>query len=195
MVVTRSVMPELGTKLPNFSLPDVVTGKIITPFDFTDKKAFLVIFLCRHCPFARHAQKGITKFAKDYKNKDLGIVAICSNDSVSIPEDAPDGLKEQATDLNFIFPYLFDETQEVAKDFKASCTPDFFLYDKERKLVYRGQFDSSRPGNFKFVTGKDVRFAVDCVLNDKPIGKNQKPSMGCNIKWKLGAEPDYFLNP
>lgn len=182
-------MMPLGTKAPDFSLPDVVSGKTYSLANFKDKKAFLVMFICRHCPYVKHVEKELARIGKDYKDKDIGIVAISSNDPNYDPEDRPEGLKKQAEIVGFNFPYLFDETQEVAKAYKASWTPDFFLFDKERKLVYRGQLDDSRPGNSKPVTGKDLREAIDSVLADRPVNQEQKPSSGCNIKWKPGNEP------
>jgi len=176
MVLTRSTMMPLGTKAPDFSLPDVVSGKTISLKDFSDKKALLVMFICR----------------QDYENKELGIVAISSNDTETHPDDSPENLKRQAEELSFNFPYCYDESQAVAKAYTAACTPDFFLFDKKRKLVYRGQLDDSRPENFKPVTGKDLREAIDNLLADKPVSQEQKPSAGCNIKWKPGNEPDYF---
>ncbi len=182
----------LGTKAPDFSLPDVVSGKTISLKDFSDKKALLVMFICRHCPYVKHVQEELARIGKDYENKELGIVAISSNDTETHPDDSPENLKRQAEELSFNFPYCYDESQAVAKAYTAACTPDFFLFDKKRKLVYRGQLDDSRPENFKPVTGKDLRKAIDNLLADKPVSQEQKPSAGCNIKWKPGNEPDYF---
>jgi len=192
MVLTRSTMLGLGTKAPDFSLPDVVSGKTISLKDFSDKKALLVMFICRHCPYVKHVQEELARIGKDYENKELGIVAISSNDTETHPDDSPENLKRQAEELSFNFPYCYDESQAVAKAYTAACTPDFFLFDKKRKLVYRGQLDDSRPENFKPVTGKDLREAIDNLLADKPVSQEQKPSAGCNIKWKPGNEPDYF---
>ena len=192
MVLTRSTMLGLGTKAPDFSLPDVVSGKTISLKDFSDKKALLVMFICRHCPYVKHVQEELARIGKDYENKELGIVAISSNDTETHPDDSPENLKRQAEELSFNFPYCYDESQAVAKAYTAACTPDFFLFDKKRKLVYRGQLDDSRPENFKPVTGKDLRKAIDNLLADKPVSQEQKPSAGCNIKWKPGNEPDYF---
>lgn len=183
MAAESSMLP-LGTKAPNFSLTDVVSGNTVSLADFDDKKALLVMFICRHCPYVKHVQVELVRIGKDYQNKSVGIVAISSNDIESYPEDAPDSLKEQAQELGFAFPYLFDETQEIARAYTAACTPDLFLFDKERKLVYRGQLDDSRPDSDIPVTGKDLRAAIDAVLNDLPINQDQKPSMGCSIKWK-----------
>jgi len=193
MALTSSTMLELGTLAPDFSLPDVISGRTFTLQDFQGKKAFLIMFICRHCPYVQHVKEEIAKIGRDYKDKDIAIVAVSANDADLYPEDSPESLKEMAQELNFTFPYLYDERQETAKAYTAACTPDFFLFDKERKkLVYRGQLDDSRPGNNLPVTSKDLREAIDAVLEDRPINPNQKPSMGCNIKWKLGNEPEYY---
>ena len=192
MALTPSTMLPLGTKAPDFSLTDVVSGSKITLDTFKDKKALLVMFICRHCPFVQHVKKEIAKIGKDYQNKNIGIVAISANDANTYPEDLPDSLKEMAEELGFTFPYCYDETQEVAKSYTAACTPDFFLFDKEKKLTYRGQLDAGRPGNDIPVTGKDLRSAIEAVLTDKEVSSDQKPSIGCNIKWKAGNEPAYF---
>lgn len=180
-----SSMLALGTKAPDFSLSDVAGGQPVSLSSFSDKKAFLVMFICRHCPYVKHVQNELAQLGKDYKDKDIGIVAISSNDPAAYPEDAPWSLKEQAEELGFIFPYLFDETQDVAKAYTAACTPDFFLFNHDRKLVYRGQLDDSRPSNGISVTGKDLRVAIDSILNDQPVDPDQKPSIGCSIKWKV----------
>lgn len=169
---------------PDFNLKDVVSEEAISLDSFSGKKAFLVMFICRHCPFVKHAQEEISRIGKDYQSKDMGILAISSNDPVAYPEDGPESLKEMAEELGFTFPYCFDETQEVAKAYTAACTPDFFLFEKDRKLVYRGQLDDSRPGNNLPVTGKDLRAAIDAVLEDKMVNPDQKPSIGCSIKWR-----------
>ena len=192
MALTPSTMLPLGTPAPDFSLPDVVSGQNVSLSDFDDKKAFLVMFICRHCPYVQHVKSELARIGKDYKDKDIEIVAISSNDINVYPEDASDSLSEMAKEEGFNFPYLFDETQEVAKSYTAACTPDLFLFDKDRKLVYRGQIDDSRPGNNVPVTGKNLRSAIDAVLSDKEVDPNQKPSMGCSIKWKKGKEPNYF---
>jgi len=183
-------MLPLGTKAPEFNLPDVVSGNNISLDTFKDKKALLVMFICRHCPYVQHVKYEIAKIGKDYKDKSVGIVAISSNDPVSYPEDAPESLREMAEELNFTFPFCFDETQETAEAYTAACTPDFFLFDKESKLVYRGQLDESRPGNNLPTDGHDLRSAIDNVLKDEPINQKQKPSSGCSIKWKPGNEPN-----
>ena len=186
-----STMLSLGTKAPEFSLPDVVSGDLVSLDTFKDKKALLVMFICRHCPYVKHVKHEIAKIGKDYKDIDIGIVAISANDISVYPEDRPQSLAEMAQELEFNFPYLYDEGQEAAKAYTAACTPDFFLFDNERKLVYRGQMDSSRPGNDERVTGEDLRVAIDEVLSDREVSKDQNPSMGCSIKWKEGNEPDY----
>ena len=194
MVKTLSTMLDLGTKAPDFTLPNVVTGKTTSLSDFRDKKALLVMFICRHCPFVKHVQDELARIGNDYKTKDIGIAAISSNDAATFPDDSPSGLKEMATELGFTFPFCYDESQAVAKAYSAACTPDFFLFDRERRLVYRGQLDDSRPGNGIPVTGRDLRAAVDAVLNDREVDEDQKPSVGCNIKWKEQNEPEYFRN-
>jgi|SRR3989338_4368240 len=191
MVLTPSTMMPLGSRAPDFSLKDVLSGKVFSLKDFKNKKAFLLMFICRHCPYVQHVTKEISILGRDYQNKDIGIAAISSNDPEAYPEDAPASLSEMARELNFTFPYLFDESQETAKKYKAACTPDFFLFDKERKLAYRGQLDDSRPANNIPVTGKDLRGAIEAVLNDTLVNPDQKPSIGCNIKWKSGNEPNY----
>lgn len=192
MVLTASTMLSLGTAAPDFQLLDVVSGETISLSTFTDKKALLVMFICRHCPFVKHVQDELAKLGKDYLQSDLGIVAISSNDVKNYPDDAPDLLKAMAAELDFKFPLCFDETQETAKIYTAACTPDFFLFDSEQKLFYRGQLDDSRPSNGLPVTGKDLRRAIDTLLAGKSLTEEQKPSIGCNIKWKPGNEPDYF---
>lgn len=194
MVLTPSRMNKLGLKAENFSLPDVVTGKIMSLKDFDSKKVLLVMFICRHCPYVKHVQFELARLGRDYSKKDIGIVAISSNDAENYKEDSPQSLKEMAKELDFKFPYLYDESQKVAHAYEAACTPDFFLYDKNRNLYYRGQLDDSRPGNGKSVTGQDLREAIDAVLVDRPAPKIQKASIGCNIKWKSGNEPHYFKN-
>ncbi|MBI2611687.1 thioredoxin family protein [Candidatus Gottesmanbacteria bacterium] len=192
MTLTPSTMLPLGTLVPYFRLTDVVTGKIISLDDIKGKQALLVMFICRHCPYVKHVAKEIARIGRDYIDKNISIVAISSNDADSYPEDNPESLKEMAKELDLVFPLLYDPTQEVAKAFTAACTPDFFIFDKDEKLVYRGQLDGSRPGNNIPVTGKDLRGAIDDVFNHKSVTSEQKPSTGCNIKWKLGNEPTYF---
>ncbi|HTL48063.1 MAG TPA: thioredoxin family protein [Verrucomicrobiae bacterium] len=192
MALTPSTMQPLGSAAPDFSLPDVVTGKKISLKDSAGRKALLVMFICRHCPYVVHVKHELAKLGRDYAAKDLGIVAISSNDAEHYPDDGPAKLKEMAQELGFGFPYLYDESQEVAKAYAAACTPDFFVYDAKRKLVYRGQLDDSRPGNSQPVTGRDLRQALDAALAGKAPAGEQKPSMGCNIKWKEGLAPAYF---
>jgi peroxiredoxin len=184
MALTESTMLELGTTAPDFALTDVVTGNIVRRDDFRGKKALLVLFICAHCPYVKHIEAGLAALGKDYASQSIGIAAISSNDITTHPDDSPANLKRQAQRLGFVFPYLYDETQAVAHAYKAACTPDIFLFDDSFRLVYRGQFDSSRPGNGVPVTGKDLRAAIDLVLAGKPVPTNQRPSIGCNIKWK-----------
>lgn len=192
MTLTPSTMRELGTEAPDFELPDVVTGETVRRDDFADKKGLLVMFICRHCPYVQHIKEGLTALGKDYADEDVGIVAISSNDADEYPDDSPESLREFAEDNDFEFPLLYDESQEVAKAYTAACTPDFFLHDENRELVYRGQFDDSRPDNDVPVTGEDLREAIDAVIDDGTVPQIQSPSAGCNIKWKPGNEPDYF---
>lgn len=192
MSLTTSTMLELGTQAPDFQLPDTVSGQTISLDRFAGQTALLVIFMCTHCPFVQHVKDEIARIDRDYSDKGLGIVAISANSVETHPDDAPDKLKAMAQEMGFSFPFCYDETQETAKVYTAACTPDFFLFDRDRKLVYRGQLDDSRPGNDKPVNGKDLRSAIDAVLDGRPIEANQKPSMGCNIKWKAGNEPAYF---
>jgi peroxiredoxin len=184
VALTESTMTlDLGADAPYFALKDVVSGKTVSRDDFRGQKGLLVMFICTHCPYVKHIEKGLAAVGDDYAGK-LGIVAISSNDAVMYPDDSPEGLKQQAQRLGFRFPYLYDETQQVARAYKAACTPDFFLFDGDLKLAYRGQFDASRPGNGIAVTGQDLRAAMDAVIAGKPVTENQRPSIGCNIKWK-----------
>jgi len=192
MARTASTMLPLGTKAPEFQLPDVVSGETISLDRFAGKQGLVVIFLCRHCPFVKHVQGELAKLGRDYQDADLGIVAISANDATTHPDDAPEKLKEMAKELGLTFPLCYDESQETAKAYTAACTPDFFVFDRDRKLAYRGQFDDSRPGNDQPVTGKDLRSAIDAVLAQSPVSEEQKPSIGCNIKWKPGNEPAYY---
>jgi len=185
MALTESTMLALGTVAPDFALTDVVSGKTLRRDDFRGKRALLVLFICTHCPYVKHVEKGVAALGKDYAGKSLSIVAISSNDATTHPDDSPAGLKHQAETFGFVFPYLYDESQSVAHAYKAACTPDIFLFDADFRLVYRGQFDSSRPGNGVPVTGEDLRAAIDQVLAGKPVPINQRPSIGCNIKWKV----------
>lgn len=189
MVLTPSTMLPLGTKAPDFHLPDVTAGHMTGLETFASKKALLVMFICRHCPYVVHVQHELARLGRDYVSRDVGIVAISANDATTHPEDAPASLKEMAAKLGFAFPYCYDETQEAARAYTAACTPDFFLFDEKRRLVYRGQLDDSRPGNGRPLTGKDLRAAIDAVLDGRPVPGDQKASIGCNIKWKPGNEP------
>jgi len=182
----------LGTEAPGFQLPDVVSGKTIGLSSFAGKKALLVIFLSRHCPYVQHVQKELARLGKDYEKQSVGIVAISPNFVEEYPEDAPARLAEMAAELGISYPICYDESQEAAKAYRAACTPDFFLFDERRTLVYRGQLDGSRPGNGVPVSGRDLRAAIDAVLSGQPVNPVQKPSLGCNIKWRPGGEPDYF---
>lgn len=188
---TLSTMLPLGTPAPAFNLPDVVSGKAISLDTFKDKKALLVMFICRHCPYVKHVQDEIARIGRDYA-KNVGIVAITSNDAENYPEDSPESSAEMARELGFTFPFCYDENQEVAKAYNAACTPEFYVFDSARALVYRGQLDDSRRSNEIPVTGKDVRAALDAALAGKPVNPDQIPSIGCNIKWKAGNEPAYF---
>jgi len=191
MAATPSTMLRLGTSLPAFRLPDL-DGTTIASGDFAGSKGLLVAFLCPHCPYVRHVRAEFARLAKDIQPRGLAIVAINSNNVAAFPEDGPDGMTQEAREVGYTFPYLFDETQAVAKAFRAACTPDFFLFDAGLRLVYRGQFDDSRPKSQTPVTGKDLKAAVDALLGGTDVPADQRPSMGCNIKWKAGAAPNYF---
>ncbi len=190
MVKTASTMMPLGNDAPAFSLPNV-DGSTVSLSDFNEKPV-LVIFMCNHCPFVVHLREALAAFGKEYQEKGLNVVGISSNDIENYPQDSPEKMKEEAAGAGYTFPYLFDETQEVAKAYRAACTPDFFLFDNEHKLVYRGQFDDSRPQSGIPVTGADLRAACNALLAGDSVTKDQKPSIGCNIKWKEGSAPDYF---
>lgn len=192
MVRTLSTMLPLGTQAPDFSLPDT-DGKTVSLADFNGKSALVVMFICNHCPFVKHLRAGLAQFGKDYQGKDAAIVAISSNDVAAHPADSPEKMKLEQQQAGYVFPYLYDESQSVAGAYRAACTPDFFVFDKNRKLVYRGQFDDSRPDSGIPVTGADLRAAVDAVIAGKQIPEPQKPSLGCNIKWIPGNEPEYFV--
>jgi peroxiredoxin len=191
MVRTPSTMLPLGTSAPDFSLPDM-HGKQVALRDFAGSPALLVMFICNHCPFVKHIAGGLAQLANDYQPRKVAIVGINSNDAAAYPDDAPDKMVVEARQQGYTFPYLVDASQSVAKAYRAACTPDFFLFDRDRKLVYRGQLDASRPGNGIAVTGGDLRAALDAVLAGKPPAAEQQPSIGCNITWKEGNAPDYF---
>ncbi|HEX7655078.1 MAG TPA: thioredoxin family protein [Verrucomicrobiae bacterium] len=191
MALTPSTMLPLGTLAPDFQLPDT-NGKTVALADFKDQAALVVIFMCNHCPYVVHIREGLARFAREYAAKNVAIVGINANDPKKYPADSPARMREEAQTAGYVFPYLFDERQSVAKSYQAACTPDIYLFDRERKLVYRGQFDDSRPGNGLPVTGQDLRHAVDAVIAGQPVAAQQKASIGCNIKWQPGNEPDYF---
>jgi peroxiredoxin len=184
MAQVQSTMLELGTIAPDFALNDVVTGKTIKRDDFRGNKALAVMFICAHCPFVKHINQGLAALGRDYAGKPIAIVAISSNDAATHPADGPEGLKQQHETFGFNFPYLYDETQSAAHAYDAACTPDFYLFDGDFRLVYRGQFDQSRPSNSMPVTGEDLRAAIDLVLAGNKVPEAQHPSIGCNIKWK-----------
>jgi len=190
MAQTASTMLPLGTSAPNFHLPEPATGQTLSLSDFQNAPALLVMVICNHCPFVKHICQGLIEFARDYQAKGLAIVAISANDVANYPEDSPAKMAEQAQ--TYPFPYLYDESQATAKAYQAACTPDFFLFDANRNLVYRGQFDGSRPGSPIPVTGNDLRAAADAALVGQPISPEQRPSIGCNIKWKTGNAPAYY---
>jgi len=184
-------MLALGTKAPDFKLPSA-TGGTISLKDFSTSKGLLVMFICNHCPFVKHVREGLVRLVKEYQDKGVAVVGINANDWQTYPDDSPEQMAVEAKQHGYTFPYLYDETQHVARAYQAACTPDFFLFDAERKLVYRGQLDDSRPGKGIPVTGKDLRAALDELLAGRKIAPDQKPSIGCNIKWRPGNEPSYF---
>ena len=185
-------MLALGTKAPDFTLPDVVSGREVSLDDFDGSKGMLVMFICNHCPYVRHVRDELARFGRDYQDEDLGIVAISANDADQYPDDGPDAMRKEALRTGYTFPYLFDAEQTVASAYTAMCTPDFFLFDANRELVYRGRLDDSRPNSGTAVTGADLRAAVDAVLSEQLVSTDQRPSMGCSIKWKPGNVPAYF---
>ena len=191
MSATASIMSPLGTRMPPFRLQDP-HGRWVSSFDLEQAPAALVMFICNHCPYVKHIQRDLTKLVAEYQRKGVAVAAINSNDAGAYPDDGPEPMARIAEEIGYTFPYLMDGDQLVAKAFGAACTPDFFVFDKRQILVYRGQMDGSRPGNHVPVTGKDLRAALDAVLKEKPVPATQKPSVGCNIKWKPGNEPDYF---
>lgn len=184
MALTESRAITLGTAAPHFSLPDTVTDRTVSIDQLADKRGLLVVFMCNHCPYVKHLADGLAAFAREYAGKGLAVVGINANDVESYPADHPDRMKEEAGRRGYVFPYLFDESQEVARAYGAACTPDFFLFDEDRRLAYHGQFDDSRPGNGKPVTGRDLRAAADSVLAGRQPSDNQTPSIGCSIKWR-----------
>lgn len=191
MAATPSTMLDLGTPAPDFALPDT-DGRVVRPADFADAPALLVIFICNHCPYVKHLRDALARLGRDYGPRGVAIVAINANDAERYPDDSPEAMAREKRGAGYPFPYLYDGRQEVARAYRAACTPDFFLFDGERRLVYRGQFDASRPGNRVPVTGEDLRAALDAVLAGRPVPTGQTPSIGCNIKWKPGNEPEYF---
>ena len=188
MASTPSTMLALGTPASDFSLPDP-SGREYGLADFARSPGLVIMFICNHCPYVKHIRRRLAEVAREYQDRGISFVAINSNDIESHPEDSPKRMAEEAKQHGYVFPYLFDETQTVAKAYRAACTPEFYLFDRERKLVYRGQFDAARPGNNVPVTGKDLIAAMDALLAERPVPDDQKPSLGCNIKWKIGNEP------
>ncbi len=191
MAKTESTMAALGMAAPDFALPDT-GGRTVVLGDFAEAPGLLVVFICNHCPFVKHIREELAQAVKRYQGKGLAVVGISSNDVDAFPQDGPELMAREVEELGYTFPYLFDETQSVAKAYTAACTPDFFLFDNGRRLVYRGQFDGSRPGNDLPVTGADLGAAVEALLEGNAVSSDQRPSIGCNIKWKAGNEPDYF---
>jgi peroxiredoxin len=191
MVAVNSTLLPLGTRAPDFRLPDL-SGKEVSLADFKNAPALLVVFMCNHCPYVKQVCSGLARLARDYRPRGVAVVGINSNDVANYPADSPAKMVAEAAAAGYLFPYLYDETQAVAKAYRAACTPDFYVFDQDQRLSYRGQFDHSRPGNGVPVTGKDVRAALEAALGGKPASVNQQPSIGCNIKWKPGNEPDYF---
>jgi len=191
MPETPSTMAPLGMKAPDFRLPDVVSGRTVSLNDYKSAPALLVMFICSHCPYVKHVREHLAQLVREYQARGVAVIGISSNDAAQFPEDGPEGMKEEARTVGYTFPYLFDQTQEVAKEYRAACTPDFFVFDKDRRLVYRGQMDDSRPSSGRPVTGKDLRAALDAVLAGRPVAADQTPSLGCNIKWKEKNAPEY----
>ena len=191
MVAVNSTMLPLGTNAPDFRLSDP-SGKVFSLADFKRASALLVVFMCNHCPYVKHIRNGLARLARDYQPRGVAVVGVNANDVANFPADSPAKMAEEAASAGYIFPYLYDETQAVAKAYRAACTPDLYIFAKDQRLVYRGQFDDSRPGNGLPVTGKDMRDALDALLAGKAVSSTQKPSIGCNIKWKPGNEPEYW---
>jgi len=193
MAETPSTMAPLGMKAPAFRLPDVVSGRTVSLDDFKSAPALLVMFICNHCPYVKHVREQLAQLVREYQAGGVAVVGISSNDALQFPDDGPEKMKQEARAAGYTFPYLYDEDQAVAKQYRAACTPDFFVFDKDRRLVYRGQMDDSRPDSGRPVTGMDLRAALDAVLAGRPAPADQKPSMGCNIKWKEKNAPEYAL--
>jgi peroxiredoxin len=193
-MAVQSQMMLLGTKAPDFELTDAVSGRTVSIGDFAGKSGLLVMFICNHCPYVQHVRDELARLGRDYQDSDLAIVAISSNDIEAYPSDSPDAMKTEAETYGYVFPYLFDESQSVAASYAAMCTPDFFLFDDDRSLVYRGRLDGSRPGTDVPVTGEDLRAAIEATLASEPAPDEQHPSMGCSIKWKPGNAPAYFVS-
>ena len=193
-MATTSTMLALGTEAPDFSLPDTVSGDVVSLADYSDKKGLLVMFICNHCPYVKHVRQELARLGNDYSKSGLGIVAISSNDIDAYPADSPEAMKTEAETFGYSFPYLYDETQMVAAAYTAMCTPDFFLFGAENKLAYRGRLDESRPDSGIPVTGNELRAAIDAVLAGDLVSDQQLPSMGCSIKWKSGSTPAYFTS-
>ncbi len=191
MVRTASTMLPLGTAAPDFSLVDI-DGKTVSLNHFQGKRGLVVVFMCNHCPYVKHVAPELVRIVKDYNDQGIAFVGISSNDTEAYPDDGPEAMKKEAANQGYSFPYLFDADQSVAKAYHAACTPDFFIFDASHHLVYRGQMDDSRPKTDRPLTGKDLREALDSLLSGKPINAQQKPSIGCNIKWRPNMEPDYF---
>ena len=190
MALTPSTMLPLGSKAPDFRLPDT-EGHAVSLADTKDAKATLIIFMCNHCPYVKHVRQELAALGREYQAKGVAVIGISANDVVSHPDDGPEMMAREKAEVGYTFPYLYDESQAVARAYQAACTPDFFVFDRDQALVYRGQMDESRPGNGVPVTAKDLRAALDAVLADQPVSQTQKPSLGCNIKWKPGNEPGY----
>lgn len=194
MALTPSTMLPLGTPAPAFNLPDPVTGQTAALDDFTAAPALVVAFICNHCPYVKHIRQALRDFAETYQARGVAFVGISANDATAYPDDAPGKMAEEKADAGYTFPYLYDESQEVARAYRAACTPDFYVFGADRTLVYRGQFDDSRPGNETPPTGRDLGAVLDAILAGSPVPSDQKPSIGCNIKWRPGNEPDYFAH-
>lgn len=191
MAATPSTMLELGTAAPDFALPDVVSGRTVSLGTFQDKDMILVMFICHHCPFVKHVKAELARLGQDYAGQSVGIVGISSNDPAVSSDDSPEGLRRMVSEWGLSFPVCYDETQAVAKSYAAACTPDFYVFDSDRRLAYRGQLDGARPSNLIPVTGENLRAAIDALLTGRPVNSEQRPSLGCNIKWKAGNEPKF----